>query len=285
VHIGITAFLSDQTIGASEWAREVEARGFYSLYLPEHTHMPVGEDSPPSVVEGVNPDNYRRSIDPYVALAAAGAVTSRLKLGTGVSLVAQHDPIVLAKQIATIDHMSGGRFVLGIGFGWNKVEAADHGIDFGARREIAREKVLCMKEIWSKDQAEFHGEFVQLPPSWSWPKPVQKPAVRILVGGAAGTKTYSAIAEYADGWMPIGGAGISAELPRLRRMFEEQGRDPAELYVVPFGSLPTPGKLEHLATAGCTEVVLRVPTIDTSEMLRCLDTFSVFLDQGWSTGG
>src|SRR5580700_579950 len=138
MQLGITAFLSDETIGPAQWASEVEDRGFYSLYLPEHTHMPVTADSPPSVVEGVNPDSYRRSLDPYVALAAASAVTSKLRLGTGVSLVAQHDPIVLAKQIATLDHMSGGRFVLGIGFGWSKIEAEDHGIDFNARRKIAR---------------------------------------------------------------------------------------------------------------------------------------------------
>jgi probable F420-dependent oxidoreductase len=285
VRIGITAFLSDQTIGPSEWARQVEERGFYSLYLPEHTHMPVSADSPPSLVEGVNADNYKRSLDPYVALAAAGAVTSKLRLGTGVSLVAQHDPIVLAKQVATLDHMSGGRFVLGIGFGWNKIEAEDHGIDFNARRKIAREKVLCMKQIWTQDRAEFHGDYVELPPSWSWPKPIQRPGIPILVGGAASDNTFSAIAEYADGWMPIGGAGISAALGELRSKFEERGRDPAGLHIVPFGSLPTPGKLEHLAYAGCTEVVLRVPSGDEAEMLRCLDEFSPYLEQGWSIGG
>jgi probable F420-dependent oxidoreductase len=285
MHLGITAFLSDETIGPSEWACEVEARGFYSLYLPEHTHLPVSADTPPSLVEGVNPDNYRRTLDPYVALAAASAVTSKLRLGTGVSLVAQHDPIVLAKQIATLDYMSNGRFVFGIGFGWNKVEAADHGIDFSVRRKVAREKVLCMREIWSKEQAEFHGEFVELPPSWSWPTPLQTPTVRTLIGGAAGIVTFSAIAEYADGWMPIGGSGISESLPLLRSMVEASGRNPEALHIVPFGSLPSPGKLEHLAKAGCTEVVLRVPTDDTSEMLRCLDRFSAYLDQGWSTGG
>jgi len=228
--------------------------------------------------------SYRQVIDAYPTGGGAYAV-SRANLGTGVSLVAQHDPIVLAKQIATLDQMSNGRFVFGIGFGWNKVEAADHGVEFGARRKVAREKVLCMKELWSEEQAEFHGEFVELPPSWAWPKPVQKPSVRILVGGAAGEKTFSAIAEYADGWMPIGGTGISAALPILQKMVEDRGRDPEGLHIVPFGSLPTPGKLEHLAKAGCTEVVLRVPTGDTSEMLRCLDSFSTYLDQGWSTGG
>ena len=285
MRIGVTAFLNDTTISPSKWAREVEERGFYSLYLPEHTHMPVEDDLPPSVVDGVDPESYRRSLDPYVALAAAGAVTSRLRLGTGVSLVAQHDPIVLAKQIATIDHMSGGRFVLGIGFGWNRLEAADHGIPFDSRRAIAREKVLCMKEIWTHDRAEFHGEFVELPPCWSWPKPVQKPGVPILVGGAAGASTFSAIAEYADGWMPIGAAGISKALPELRRKFEDRGRDPADLHVVSFGSVPTPGKLEHLATSGCTEVVLRVPSVGDSEMLHWLDEFTAYLGQGWSSDG
>jgi probable F420-dependent oxidoreductase len=285
VKIGITAFLNDTTIDPSKWAIEVEQRGFYSLYLPEHTHMPVEEDMPPAVVEGVDPQSYKRTLDPYVALAAGGAVTSTLRLGTGVSLVAQHDPIVLAKQVATIDLMSGGRFVLGIGFGWNRREAADHGIDFDSRRAIAREKVLCMKEIWSRDQAEFHGEYVRLPPSWSWPKPVQQPGVRILIGGVAGPSTFSAIAEYADGWMPMGGAGISTSLSELRHRFEERGRDPADLHIVPFGSVPTVGKLDHLASAGCTEVVLRVPSGENSEMLHCLDDFTVYLEQGWSSVG
>jgi probable F420-dependent oxidoreductase len=279
VNLGITTFLTDRTIGPAAWARHVEERGFHSLYLPEHTHLPVEADVPPSLVEGVSTDDYRRGLDPYAALAAAASVTTTLRLGTGVSLVAQHDPIVLAKQIATIDHISGGRFVLGIGFGWNRVEAADHGVAFDERRAVAREKVLCMKALWSEDKAEFHGRYVQLPPSWAWPKPVQKPWVPTLIGGGPGRATFEAIAEYADGWMPVGGSGIALRLSELRREFVARERDPAQLQVVPFGTIPSPGKLDHLAAAGATEVVLRVPAGDTSDMLRCLDEYRTYLEQ------
>lgn len=277
VELGITAFLTDLTIGPAEWARHVEERGFHSLYLPEHTHLPLEADMPPSLVEGVRPGDYRRGLDPYVALGMAAAATTKLKLGTGVSLVAQHDPIVLAKQIATLDHLSGGRFVLGIGFGWNRAEAADHGVTFEQRRAVAREKVLCMQALWSEEKAAFHGRYVDLPPSWAWPKPVQQPRVLTLVGGGPGPSTFGAIAEYADGWMPIGGSGVASHLPGLRDEFVVRGRDPAKLHVVPFGTIPSWGKLEHLAAAGATEVVLRVPSGDTSDMLRCLDEYGSYL--------
>jgi probable F420-dependent oxidoreductase len=282
--IGITAFLSDRTIGPAQWAQEVEQRGFYSLYLPEHTHLPVSAQTPPSLVGGVSLDDYPRSLDPFVALGAAAAVTSEIVLGTGVSLVAQHDAIVLAKQIATLDHISGGRVVLGMGFGWNKVEAADHGVSFEDRRAVAREKVLCMKELWSKEEARLDGTFVKLPPSLAWPKPVSG-RVPILIGGAANKANFEAIADYGDGWMPIGGAGISKALTQLKLLFESKGRDPAELRVVPFGTIPDPQKLEHLADAGCTEVVLRVPAEETSRMLETIDSYRVYLDSGYSDGG
>jgi len=281
--LGITAFLTDLSIDPAQWAMQVEERGFHSLYLPEHTHLPVTEDAPPSLVEGVTIENYRRTLDPFVALSSAAAVTSKLKLGTGVCLVAQHDPITLAKQIATLDQISGGRFVLGIGFGWNRTEAADHGVVFEERREITREKVLCMKALWSEEQAEYQGKYVHLSPSWAWPKPKQQPGVLTLIGGAAGPKTFAAIANYADGWMPIGGASVAKKLPELRAAFEDNGRDSSTLQVIPFGTIPNPGKLEHFAQSGCTEVVLRVPADDTAQMLRCLDTYRSYLDQGWTT--
>ena len=282
--VGITAFLSDRTIGPADWAREVEQRGFHSLYLPEHTHLPVSAQAPPALVEGVSIEDYPRSLDPLVALAAAAAVTERIALGTGVSLVAQHDPIVLAKQVATLDNISRGRAVLGMGFGWNKLEASDHGVDFGHRRALAREKVLCMKELWSEKEAHFDGRFVKLLPSLAWPKPAAG-TVPILIGGAATAATFEAIAEYADGWMPIGGAGISKALPELRRLVDEAGRDPTGLRIVPFGTIPDVGKLEHLAEAGCTEVVLRVPAGETSGMLRDLDDYMAYLDAGFESAG
>jgi probable F420-dependent oxidoreductase len=277
MHIGVTAALTDLAMAPDALARAVEERGYHSLYLPEHTHLPVGS-VPPALVDGVQAEDYRRTLDPFTALAAAAAVTDRILLGTGIALVAQHDPIVLAKQIATLDHLAGGRFVLGLGFGWNRREAADHGVDFAVRREVAREKILCMHALWDEDEASYTGRYVTLPPSYSWPKPVQRPRVRTLIGGGPGPKLFAAVAEYADGWMPIGGAGMAAALPELHRAMETAGRDPRSLHIVPFGTVPTEGKLDHYATLGVTEVVVRVPSGSDDDMRRVLDDYLRFLD-------
>jgi len=279
VHLGITAFLTDRSMTPDALAVAVEERGYHSLYLPEHTHLPLRMAEPPSLVEGVHLDDYRRGLDPFVALGTAAAVTRRILLGTGIALVAQHDPVVLAKHVATLDHLTGGRFVLGMGFGWNRAEAEDHGIDFGQRRAIARDKTLCMQALWDAgvDVPEFHGPFVDLPPCYAWPKPVQQPRVRTLIGGGPGPKMFAAIAEYADGWMPIGGSGLAAALPALRQAVLDVGRDPDALHVVPFGTVPDPGKLEYLASLGVTEVVLRVPSGTGPEMLRVLDDYVRYL--------
>jgi probable F420-dependent oxidoreductase len=271
VRLGITAFLTDRALAPAELARAAEERGFSSLFLPEHTHLPVASDVPPALVEGVTTEDYRRSLDPMVALAAAGAVTEHLRLGTGILLVAQHDPIVLAKQLATLDHLSRGRVVLGVGFGWNAQEAADHGVAFGQRRAVAREHLLAMQALWSEEQASFHGTSISFGPSWAWPKPVQGPRIETLVGGGAGPAVFEAVAELADGWMPIGGAGLTESLPRLRQAVEKRGRDPEAISVVPFGTLPTPGKLDHYRSLGIREVVLRLPSGPGDAMLSALD--------------
>jgi probable F420-dependent oxidoreductase len=279
MRLGITAFLTDRAMAPADLARAAEERGFHSLYLPEHTHLPVRAATPPALVEGVYLDDYRRSLDPFVALATAASVTERILLGTGVVLVAQHDPIVLAKQIATLDHLSGGRAVFGLGFGWNKEEAADHGIEFGVRREVAREHVLCMQALWSEDEAEFHGAYVSLDPCFSWPKPVQQPRVTTLVGGGATPKVFDAIAEYADGWMPVGGSGLAEALPRLRQVVADRGRDPAAIRVVPFGTVPTPEKLARYQSLGIDEVVLRVPSGPPDQMRAELDAHAAYLEE------
>jgi probable F420-dependent oxidoreductase len=277
VDIGVTAFVTDRSMGPAALADAVEQRGYSSLFLPEHTHLPVAEAMPPALVAGVTPEDYRRSFDPFVALAAAASATTSIRLGTGVCLVAQHDPVVLAKQVATLDQLAGGRVVLGVGFGWNRQEAADHGIDFGARRAVAREKLLCMQALWSSEEAEFHGEHVELPPAFCWPKPLQQPRVRTLVGAAAGERTFSLVAELADGWMPIGGKGIATALGELRSAASAAGRDPDSLQVVPFGTVPDEGKLEHYREIGVTEVVLRIPSGPADGMLRVLDDYTRFL--------
>lgn len=258
MRLGITAALTDQDFGPAFLAAAVEELGFDSLYLPEHTHLPVAEDTPPALVGGVRLDDYKRCLDPLVALATAASVTTRIALGTGILLAAQHEPILLAKQVATLDHLCGGRVTLGVGFGWNRTEAEDHGVDWPRRHDMVREHLAAVEAIWSADQAEYHGEFVDFGPTWSWPKPVQQPRVRTLVGGGANEGVFTLIVEAADGWIPIGGSGLAAAIPRLHALAEEAGRDPAGLSVVPFGTIADEGKLEHYAGLGITEVVLRI---------------------------
>ena len=277
MRIGVTVFLTDQGIDPTTLARAVEDRGFSSLFFPEHTHLPVREASPPSLVEGVDLTNYRRSLDPLIVLGAAAAVTSAVKLGTGVLLVAQHDPIALAKQIATLDHLSGGRVVMGIGYGWNRSEMVDHGVEFATRRELVAEKLAVMEALWSRDEASFDGSLVHLEPAYAWPKTVQQPRVATLIGGGAGPKMFRSIAACADGWMPIGGAGLSEALPELRRVWAEAGREPGLLSVVPFGVVPNEGKLAHYQSLGCDEVVLRIPMGDEAEVTAVLDDYVRFI--------
>ena len=270
MRLGITTFVTDYSIDIVTLARAVEERGFASLYLAEHTHIPASRRTPPPTGEAELGMAYSHLGDPLVSLAAAAAVTSTITIGTGVALVAQHDPIVLAKQVATLDALCGGRFVLGVGFGWNREEMASHGVDYAHRREVVREKVLTMRALWRDDEASFVGEHVQLEPSWQWPKPARG-SVPILIGGAAGPKLFAAICDYADGWIPIGGAGLTKALPELREQFESAGRDPSTLRCIPFGSIPDQGKLDHYASLGIDEVVLRINEGPTDDVLRRLD--------------
>jgi probable F420-dependent oxidoreductase len=272
--IGLTMFATDRSMNPIDLARAAEERGFYSLYVPEHTHIPTSRRTPPPTGDAELPEEYRRTLDPFVALAAAATVTEKLVVGTGICLVAQRDPIVLAKEVATLDLLSGGRFVLGIGFGWNEDEMENHGVAFKARRAIVREKTLAMRALWSADVASFHGAHVRIADTWSWPKPVQRPHPPILIGAAAGAKMFAHIAEYADGWMPIGGAGVAKALPELRAAAERVGRDPGELRIVPFGTIPERGKLEYYESLGIEEVVLRLPSAAAAVVLPILDDFA-----------
>ena len=274
MHFGVTIIATDQTIGITELAREVEARGLRSLWLPEHTHIPTSRVTPPPTGEAVLDDWYKRMLDPFVALAMAAAVTEQLVVGTGILLPAQREPIVTAKAIATLDQQSAGRVALGIGFGWNRDEIDHHGIDFARRRDVCREHVLAMRALWRDDVAEFHGEFVDFGPSWSWPKPARPGGPPVLIGGAPGPKLFDHIAEYGDGWIPFGGAGVRAALAELHAACERRGRDPAGVQVVPFGTIPDPGKLDHYRAIGITEVVLRLPSAGRDEVLRALDEYA-----------
>lgn len=272
--IGLTLFATDQSMSPVALAREAEARGFYSLYLPEHTHIPTSRRTPPPTGEAVLAEEYKRTLDPWVALAAASSVTERILLGTGIALVAQHDPVVLAKQVATLDLLSQGRVVLGIGYGWNEDEMQTHGVDPRRRRGRTREVMLAMQALWAQEKASFEGEHVRIPECWQWPKPVQQPRPRILIGGGPGPKLFTHIAEYADGWLPIGGAGLEAALPDLRRALEARDRDPSTLHIVPMGVLPDPAKLDHYREVGVTECVLRLPSAPADEVLPVLDEFA-----------
>lgn len=282
MRIATTIFLTDETITPVRLARELERRGFAGLYLPEHTHIPV-ERTTPYPNGGELPPEYARTFDPFVALGQAAAVTERLGLGTGITLVAQHDPIDLAKQIASLDHLSGGRFTLGVGFGWNVEEAADHGVDWRTRRELGRERMALMRALWAAEPTTYegaHGSSVRA--SLAYPKPVQKPrgpvtGPRTLIGGAAGPKLFAHICEYADGWLPIGGRGLSQSMPVLRAAWETAGRDPGALQVVPYAVQPNPGKLAHYADLGIEEVVVQLPSEGEAEVLRGLDAYAPFL--------
>ncbi len=272
--IGVTIHATDKAINPAELAREAEDRGFHSIYLPEHTHIPTSRRTPPPTGEEELPEEYSRSPDPYISLAAAATVTRSIELGTGIGLPAQHDHITFAKQIATLDVISAGRFVFGIGFGWNYEEMENHGVDVKHRRELVREKVLAMQALWGNDVGEFHGEWVDMAPAWQWPKPLQQPRPPILIGGGAGPKLFSHIAEYADGWMPIGGSGMREALTRLREAMAERGRDPASLRIVPMGVLADEAKLTYYKESGATEAILRLPSASRDKVLPQLDDFA-----------
>jgi probable F420-dependent oxidoreductase len=273
-------FATDQTMSVPDLAREAEARGLHSLYIPEHTHIPTSRDTPPPTGDAELAEEYRRTVDPFTALSAAAAVTDRIRLGTGICLVAQREPLVTAKAVATLDQLSGGRFEFGVGFGWNRDEMRDHGVDPPTRRAQAREHVLAMRALWRDEVASFAGEYVRFAPSWSWPKPVQAGGPPVLLGGAAGSTLFAHIAEYGDGWIPIGGAGVKEALPALREACEAKGRDPAGLRVVPFGTVPASGKLDYYASLGIDEVVLRVPGAGRDKVLAILDGYAGFVDAG-----
>ncbi len=272
--IGVTAAFSNQDCDPVRFAIELEQRGFSSLYLPHHTHLPVEEGAPPALVGGVSIEDYRSLPDPIVVLGAIASVTSKIRLGTGVLLVGQLDPIVLAKQLATLDQLSKGRVTLGAGYGWNRKEAEAHGLDFEKRRSITNDKLACMRAIWASDPASYQGTYVDLAPSWSRPKPVQSPSIPVLLGGFPGERLFSTLPKVGDGWIPVGGTGLGKNIPLLREAFERSGRDPDTLQIVPFGVFPEKSKLEYFEGIGVTEVVLRVSSGSHDEMVAQLDAFS-----------
>lgn len=274
---GVSIFNTDYSMRIDDLAREVEARGFESLWLPEHTHIPKSRKSPwPG---GPNlPKEYWHALDPFVALATAAAVTTRLKIGTAICLVVERDPIVLAKQVASLDFLSNGRFLFGIGGGWNAEEMENHGTNFKKRWRLLRERVLAMKEIWTKDEPEFHGEFVNFDPIWSWPKPVQKPHPPVLLGNNT-AKALERVVEYCEGWFPIAGrAGdLATGIAALRRLAEKAGRDPRTISVSVSAASPEENAVREYEKAGVERAIFPLPSAGRDKVLPVLDRYATLM--------
>jgi probable F420-dependent oxidoreductase len=280
MRFGISMFPTDQAIQPVELAREVEARGFESLWFPEHSHIPVSRRTPWGGVKNARPlpEYYSRTLDQFVGLTAAATATTTLKLGTGITLVAQRDPIWLAKQVASLDVVSHGRVLFGVGYGWNKEEMADHGIAYLQRRAILRENVLAMKELWTKDVASFGGEHVNLEPSWAWPKPVQQPHPPIILGGAAGPRTIADLVEFCDGWMPIAGRhGVISGIDALNHAAAAAGRASLELSVST-GKVE-PADVERYVEAGVSRIVIGIPPRGADDVLPRLDGYTRLVEE------
>ena len=267
---GITMFPTDYAIAPAELGREVEARGFESLFFPEHTHIPVSRLSPwPGGPE--LPEEYKHTYDPFVALSAVAAATERLRIGTGICLVVERDPITTAKEVASIDVLSGGRFMFGVGAGWNREEMADHGTNPRTRMALLTERVEAMKAIWTEPEAAYHGRFVDFDPMWSWPKPVQRPHPPVLVGGS-GPTVLDRVLAIGDEWMPnriSDPEELRRQIIELQDRAADAGRGPVPVTV--FGASRDPGSIERLAAVGVTRAVLPVQPLARDELLPALD--------------
>lgn len=273
---GISMFPTDTTISPIDLAKAAEERGFDHLFFPEHTHIPVSRKTPfPG--GGDLPEWYWRSHDPFVALTAAAAVTEKLMVGTGICLVIERDPIVLAKECASLDVLSNGRFILGIGAGWNQEEMENHGANFPHRWKVVREKMLAMKAIWTEDEAEYHGEFVDFDPIWSWPKPITAGGPPIWMG-ANSKWVYDRVAEYCDGWMPIGGSG-SGGMGNMSAALERVGRSMDGLNIALFGAPPDVEQCRGRIAQGYTDLVFSLPQTSEDKVIERLDKITEIVRQ------
>jgi probable F420-dependent oxidoreductase len=271
MRVGVFYFPTDYGIDISELAQALEARGYESLFLCEHTHIPVSRRTPfPG--GGDLPKRYAHTHDPFIALSFAAAATRTLVLGTGICLVPQHDPIVTAKTIASLDQMSGGRFVFGIGGGWNVEEMENHGATYTTRFKLMRERILAMKALWTEEEASFHGELVNIDPVWSYPKPRQRPYPPILLGGET-DYTLKRVVEYCDGWFPRAGGNFDPHkaVDRLRQAASAAGRDFSTLSITAFRAPADAAALATYRDAGIQRVLLEVPDQGRDEILRVLD--------------
>ena len=269
--LGICIFATDYAMRIDDLAREVEARGFESLFVPEHTHIPTSRRSPWPGGSDLPRDDWH-TLDPFVALTAAAAATETLRIGTGICLLTEHDPIVTAKAVASLDLLSNGRVELGIGAGWNAEEMENHGTMFTTRFQAMSERAKAIKALWRDEEPEFHGEFVDFDPVWSYPKPVQQPNPPILIGGES-VYTLRRVVEFGDGWLPRARGGFDPYegVGRLRAVADEAGRDMATLSITVFGAPPDAAVLDLYREAGIDRAVLALPSEGADVVLPLLD--------------
>jgi len=277
VKVGIAMYTSDETLPPDELAVEVEQRGFESLLFPDHSHIPTSRRTAwPGSPDGSVPipDVYKRLIDPFVALGAAAAVTTTLRIGTGVALPAQRDVLQLAKEVATVDWLSKGRMIFGVGMGWNEDEMANHGVTMHDRWDIVAEKLEAMKQLWTQDTAEYHGRFVDFGESWAWPKPVQRPHPPIIIGGGWGPRLLRNVVRHADGWFPVSSrSSIKTRIDLLHAECERQGRDPSTVSITVADAKPDLDSFRSLESEGVERVTLSIPVGSRDDTLRQLDTY------------
>lgn len=265
-------FPTDTAIRPDRLAKEAEDRGFESVWFPEHSHIPTSRATPWGGVEGAPPlpDMYWHTYDQFVAVGYAAAATSTIKLGTGITLMAQRDPIWTAKEVATVDQLSEGRLLFGIGYGWNKEEMAHHGVAYGDRRALLREKVLMMQALWTQEEAEFEGEHMRLEPSWAWPKPAQQPHPPIYMGAGIGPKTLDDIVEFCDGWIPLATRhDIDDQVKRVRDAVAGGGRDPDSFNITAYGTKSD--RIDALREAGVDRAVFTIPPLEEPDVISRLD--------------
>jgi probable F420-dependent oxidoreductase len=277
MQLGVFIFSTDYSIDISELAVALEDRGFSSLFVPEHTHIPTSRKTPFRRDREL-PKEYKHTYDPFVALSFAAAATKTLQVGTGICLVPQRDPIVTAKCVASLDRLSDGRFVFGIGGGWNVDEMENHGAQYNTRFKLLREHVLAMKALWTEEEAAFHGEMVDFDPVWSYPKPVQVPHPPVILGGET-DYTLNRVIEFCDGWFPRASHGFdpAASMTRLRNAADAVGRDMSTLSVTVFRAPADKAVLDSYAEAGITRGLLELPSAGRDEVLRLLDDYAPLL--------
>jgi probable F420-dependent oxidoreductase len=279
MRFGVVSYNTDYGIRPDDCARAAEQRGFESVWFPEHTHIPASRATP-FPLGGDIPKQYLHFMDPFVSMAAAATATSRIKIGSGICLLVEHDPIVAAKAIATLDVLSGGRVLFGVGGGWNREEMANHGTCFETRWRLLRERVAAVKAIWTQDEASYHGEFVNFDRIWCYPKPLQRPHPPVLLGGvsSAGLKR---VVDYCDGWLlvdPRDGT-LQRAGEELRKRLADAGRDPASIPVTVFAFETTPKVLDEYAAAGVARVVQFLPPDASDAALKVMDGCAPFIER------